>query len=259
MTARGPRPDQPRVTPVNATARIARIVEQVFSSLTNIHTTFLGLAQSTHGGSLSRDVVAQVRPALIDVLHQHGGLLGGTGLVLAPGALTDAPRWLEWWLDRPVPLPLRVNLHSDSAGFFDYTAAEWYREAQRSGHRWVAGPYVDYLATNEYVVTLTLPVHLNGGFLGVIGADLLASQFEDRVVNILARMPGHAVLVNRQRRVLASNTSTWLSGVLIDEPNACARRTGSAERASQYVESPIPNLPWTLLHATMDDGSRLRT
>ena len=55
----------------------------------------------------------------------------------------------------------------------------------RSMSRRVAGPYVDYACTNEYAVTLSMPVPDGDDLLGVAAADVLVSSLETRVLPAL--------------------------------------------------------------------------
>ena len=44
------------------------------------------------------------------------------------------------------------------------------RAVQPTGERAITGPYVDYLCTDQYTLTFTAPLVVDGRFLGVAGA-----------------------------------------------------------------------------------------
>ena len=146
-------------------------------------------------------------------------LLAGAGVVFAPGALADAPRWLEWWRSVPggAPVFLDASLDPGDPDFYDYEAAEWFTTPRATGERWIAGPFVDHSGTNEHILTLTLPVIRDGAFLGVAGADIAVGAIEAVGGAALAAVDGEAALVNHRGRIIATNTAGRLVGTLWPE------------------------------------------
>jgi len=204
-----------------------------------------GAARSA-GRTLRRDDFAALRPAAESALRAHPGLAAGAGVVLAPGTLSDASRAIEWWwADRQGQIsPLHVDLDPESAEFYDYTTTEWYREPERTGQPFVAGPYVDFICTRQYTFTLAAPVRCAGRFIGVAGADILATQVERMVLPGLAALGRTAVLTSGHGRVIASNSPQILPGSPL----------GRHPLAADLVAVPGPagrpaatRLPWTLL------------
>jgi hypothetical protein len=94
-----------------------------------------------------------------------------------------------------------VNLDPAAPDFYDYTTTAWYgTDAPR-----LSGPYVDYACTNQYAITMSLPVHGPGGFLGVAAADVLVSSLERRVAPALGALGRPVALTNAHGRVIASS------------------------------------------------------
>jgi hypothetical protein len=176
-----------------------------------------------------------------DLLRRHPDLAAGAGVVLAPATLADLPRCIEWWWADPGadPAQLQVDLDPASVEFYDYTTTEWYRAPERTGLPSVAGPYVDYICTHQYTITLSVPIRCAGRFVGVAGADILAGQVERLALPGLCRLGRTAVLVSGNGRVLASNTAAVLPGVPASRQASCARLVP--------VAGPGGVLPWTLL------------
>jgi hypothetical protein len=206
------------------------------------------------GRPLLRDDLLELQPRIAAVLAHHEGFVAGAGVVLAPDALHDAPRWIEWWwADRGAGLErLAVDLDPESAEFYDYTTEEWYREPRRTGRPGIAGPYVDYICTHEYTFTLSVPLRQDGRFTGVAGADILAAQVERAVVPGLSRLRRVAVLTARNGRVIASNSPRFLPGTVLGreardgelvEVSGC----GGGDVPRQGTGSPVASLPWSLL------------
>ncbi len=157
----------------------------------------------------------------------------GLGVILEPGTLASHPLRLEWWQRVPGsddPVPLEVDLHPDSLGFYDYVAADWFAVPRRTRARHVVGPYVDVHGTDGYMLTFTMPMEVAGRFVGVAGADVPVTRFESMVLGRLG--DDDAVLVNAEGRVVLSTSSRWITGCLLPEHrpdgSPAARRTVGA-------------------------------
>jgi methyl-accepting chemotaxis protein-like sensor len=192
-------------------------LEQVFDALDGLAGGLLELAAAarTSDQPLHRDGLASLRPAILEVLAAHEGLVAGAGVITAPDLLTDAPRWLEWWWTTASGMPeaLRVNLDPAAPDFYDYTAADWYATPERTRAPRVAGPYVDYACTNEYAITLSTPVCAADDVLGMAAADVLVSSLEAKVLPVLACIGRPVALASADGRVIASNSPRLAPGV----------------------------------------------
>lgn len=163
-------------------------------------------------------------------------LLTGAGFVAGPGILADAEWHLAWWL-RDQPGPRRLATVDDPAHeqFRDYTALEWWRVPARSGTRHLAGPYVDYLCTDDYAVTITTPVRVGEEMVGLVGIDALVDRLERELLPILRAGGPDTSLVNTSGRVVTSTDASR-------EPGSILRLEGltdavAASRASGAVVS----------------------
>jgi Cache domain len=208
-------------------ADITAAIGRVLGSVTEVGAAMTALAAAARAGRdpLRRADLAALRPLVAQVLARHRGFAAGAGVVLAPGALTDAARCIDWWwADRGTgPGHLEVDLDPASAEFYDYTSTEWYREPARTGQPCVAGPYVDYICTHEYTFTVSVPVTDEGRFLGVAGADILAGEVERMLLpklSLLGLSGRPAVLVSGNGRVIASSTARILPGTVLRPPTA---------------------------------------
>jgi hypothetical protein len=171
-----------------------------------------------------------VEPLAASTLASHPVV--GAGFVVNPGSLTDRDLYLAWWqgeeqqplAERGVPIGHHV---------FDYTRHEWFRTPLLTGARHVTGPYVDYVCTDEYVLTATVPVLVGGRMVGVAGADTRLETFEQLMRQPL-RGAGDVVLVNTHDRCVVAADPLLRSGQKVD-PTAYA-----ATRA-------LPGLPFRVL------------
>jgi hypothetical protein len=188
----------------------------VFAELRPLAERFRGLA-ADRGPALARDDLAALRPDVAALLAGHRPLVAGAGVVVAPGLLADREHWLEWWWSGPngAPQPLRVNLDPTAPDFFDYTTADWWTTPERTAGPHVSGPYVDHACTNEYAVTLVLPVHEDTRLLGIAAADLPVARLERAV---LPGLPDDAALVTAAGRVVVSSSPRLAPGLLVPPP-----------------------------------------
>ena len=137
----------------------------------------------------------------------------GAGYVAARGALSDEQLYLAWWQGDDQPL----LAESDAPGTgdpLDYTRHPWFRTPERTGQPYVTGPYVDFVCTDEYVMTSTAPVMSRGAMVGVVGADTLVETLESLLLPALRS--ADATLVNDQGRTVISADPHLATGNLLD-------------------------------------------
>jgi hypothetical protein len=145
-------------------------------------------------------------------------LVVGSGLIAHPDLITDAPWHLAWWTagaDGRIA-PLRVESDPARDGFRDYTLLEWWAVPWRTGRRHITGPYVDYLCTDAYTLTFTVPVHgPDGSMAAVVGSDVYVARAERLLLPSLRAGGRPATVANTAGRVVVSTFSTHLTGSLV--------------------------------------------
>ncbi|MFC8507586.1 cache domain-containing protein [Streptomyces sp. NPDC057411] len=202
--------------------RVRETLEDVFAAVTATRVDTAALLGSPGRRPVSADLAA-LRPGLHGRLATQD-LVSGVGFVAAPGLLADVPAWLEWWQRGPDGgvRPLLLDLDPAHSAYSDYTHWDWYALPRETGQRAVAGPYVDYLCSDEYSLTLSAPVHVEGRFVGVAAADVYLRHFEAAVLPVLQALPDPARLVNARGRVAASTDPCHLAGSLTKGPDFAA-------------------------------------
>ena len=115
----------------------------------------------------------------------------------------------------------------------------WYHVPRDTGHRHVTGPYVDYLCTDDYTLTFTVPVTDGGRFVGVAGADVRVLTFEQAVMPSLRSGPKGTAVVNAQGRVVLSNSVRHISGTLVRDPDVAGLWTTGDRRLHRIDDLPL--------------------
>lgn len=191
-------------------AAVSQVLEPTYRQLESLAAT-VAESHPSAGGWTERQL-APVADATVAMIAEDP-ITVGFGYVAAPGDVDGKERFLAWWQRSGDQVSrLRLNFDPTSIDVYDYLEMEWFQLA-RDGQRRVAyGPYVDYSGAGLYVVTATVPVHIDGRFVGVVGADLLVEELERRLVAVLQSVAEDAVVVSGERRVIAANTPRWVVG-----------------------------------------------
>ncbi|MFF4018912.1 cache domain-containing protein [Streptomyces sp. NPDC001843] len=235
-------------------AQVARWLEAVFDSVaeTCADTAALLGRVAAEGHRPATADLAALRPGL-HLRLTRDELVSGVGFIAAPGLLTDVPAWLEWWQTSAEGdlRPLLPDLDPDRSAYSDYTHWDWFALPRDTGRRAVSGPYVDYLCSDEYSLTLSAPVRVAGRFAGVAAADVYLRHFEAAVLPLLRRLPGPSHLVNARGRVAASADPAHLAGSLTRGPDFTAvLERGRAQTYGATRLVPCRGVPLVLVVAT---------
>jgi len=116
------------------------------------------------------------------------------------------------------PQQLHLGLEPD----YDYTDMEWYASAKESGESQWSEPYFDKGGGNRMMTTFAIPiVDDNGGFAGVMTADVALDNFVSRIAELRPYPDSYTVVASR-------------NGTIISHPdsNAILRQTLSARADS---------------------------
>jgi hypothetical protein len=178
------------------------------------------------GAPSVRDLDGLVERLVVPTLTADAALVIGAGFVASPGFLPDAPWHLAWWLGHantfgagpagPSLRRLAAVEDAQSESFRDYTTLEWWRVPAATDAPHITGPYVDYLCTDDYTLTLTAPAHdADGRMIGVVGADLYVNDIERILLPAVRRAGRRAVLVNAAGRVVVASDGSRATGTLL--------------------------------------------
>ncbi len=176
------------------------------------HAGRLGEAIRAHGpeGLTASRIDDLVEPHARALFDHPGERIYGAGFIATVDLLTDASSHLAWWQGaerRKLVFPAQ----SVKQGI-DYRELEWFRVPLLTGKPHVAGPYVDYLCSDEYTMTAAAPVTVDGTFVGVAGLDVLIEMIERRLTPPLRALAAPLLLVNGVNRVLVSTDARYSAG-----------------------------------------------
>lgn len=168
------------------------------------------LRQQLRGGPMSgAQLAALVEPEAHAILDASDRPLYGAGYCASESVVSEGNP-LAWW-QGPERSLLASSTFGPGQAAIDLVRLEWYRVPLATGERHVAGPFVDYLCSNEITITSSIPVMLDGGFAGVVCADVLVSSLEGVLLPSVAELP-EATLVNAGGRVVVSSDPGYETG-----------------------------------------------
>ena len=150
----------------------------------------------------------------------------GAGFVAADQAVADAAWHMAWWQGETME---RLVLPALASASDAYMRREWFTKPMESGLPHVTGPYVDFLCTDEYTMTMTVPVAAAGRRVGVAGADVFVESLEPVLLPALKKLHPAAALVNHVGRVVVSADAQLAAGTLL-APGAVPAAPGGRPR-----------------------------
>lgn len=138
----------------------------------------------------------------------------GAGAIFSPEVVSDGAHVLEWWVAQPDSPPTRLVLDLTPGGprYYDYEKLPFFTTALATGRQTIWGPYVDYLGSDEYILTHTTPIAVAGRLAAVVGYDMRIRDLEAAIMPALRSIPGDAALLNASGRVVIGNSGRYLVG-----------------------------------------------
>jgi len=143
------------------------------------------------------------------LLEQTDRPLYGAGFCASDAIVTEGNP-LAWW-QGPDRQLLASSTFGPGQAAIDLERLEWFRLPAETRKRHIAGPFVDYLCSNEITLTAAIPVELGEQFVGVLCADVLVASLEAILLPLLAEHDG-AALVNSGGRVVVSAHPSYETG-----------------------------------------------
>ncbi len=164
------------------------------------------LARGTLTGAQLTSMIEQEAHAVLESTDRplYGAGFCGTDAIVTEG------NPLAWW-QGPDRSLLASSTFGPGQAAIDLQRLEWFRVPAETLKGHIAGPFVDYLCSNEITLTTSIPVLLEDKFVGVICADVLVASLEDLLLPLLSRLEG-AALVNSNGCVVVSANPGYETG-----------------------------------------------
>jgi hypothetical protein len=185
------------MTPIDCVAQVEQHFGPIVTELERVRDEVAALFET--GPVTTASLRERLEPGSLEFLR-NPNLIGG-GFVAAPGVLSDRRLYLVWWQGEERDFLGDADAPGTGEAI-DYTRQPWYRSPERTGELTLVGPYVDFVCTDEYVMTTTMPVYAGGRMVGVAGADTLVETLETMLLPGL-REAG-ATLVNGHGKAIVS-------------------------------------------------------
>jgi hypothetical protein len=191
---------------------VAALVEHELAPVTALARAYEETISPDRIGHLDEDEIAATVAALSEEFAATEALVG-LGFAAGPSAMVAGVNCLFWLLKSAHGVRrLALNLQPGDPDQYDYHSSEWFSGAETLGTPSIYGPYLDYSGAGLLVHTAAVPISIGGTFVGVAGGDLLADTVELRLTRLLRGIDGDAVVVTRDRVVIAATGSRWLPG-----------------------------------------------
>lgn len=196
-----------------AARRIEATLDDVFAAADALRQGVEAIWERAGDRPVTPEDLAELQPMVSATLAEQPHL-SGCGFVAELGVVAGTRRFWEWWVPstegaRPRPLVLRTS--NDDTTSYAYESMAWFAGA-RSGGRTVVGPYLDFDGADRFVITCAEPVTHQGSFIGITGADVLVSLLEPIFLGHLSGLGHTGVLINRDARVVTSNSPEFVPG-----------------------------------------------
>lgn len=190
--------------------------------------------------SITAKEIADLESLATEFLDAHSFAVG-SGVIFSMDAIKNKDGGLEWWTQREHSIEkLEFDLEPGGERFYDYQNMPFFASASRTGAPASWGPYVDYLGLDEYILTHSAPIQLQGKFAGIAGCDIRIRAMEDIFMPALRAIPGDAALLNSSGRVVVGNSGAYLVG----------ERLRSTPSDKTIIPIDVPHLGFSLLYGS---------
>ncbi|EMQ97890.1 cache domain-containing protein [Paeniglutamicibacter gangotriensis] len=204
-------PSQPAVVALRSIAKWFNDASADTYALASAVSDLFTLGQAA-GAPVGKNDLARLKLLACEFLKDHPFTVG-SGATFASARIGEGHGLLEWWSPGSQGAEkLQFDLDPDGERFYDYERLPFFTTAERTGEETIWGPYVDYLGSDEYILTHTAPFYIHGEFAGVAGYDVTVRVLEDIFLPMMRSIPGDAALLNASNRVIIGNSGAYLVG-----------------------------------------------
>ncbi|WP_369745675.1 cache domain-containing protein [Paenarthrobacter sp. AMU7] len=208
------------LTPVQAVAELDAIVAGIESRIAQWAATTSEWLTGLTGKATGTGLDKFIRPSVELLIKDPDISAAGAGFIANVGLLGPDRSYISWWQGTDMERVDALANFSPTAAS-RYVKTDWFRIPIETGRGYVTGPYVDFLCTDEYVLTFTHPVRAEGAeqFGGIVGMDMTLEWLERRGLPLLQLIGDRATLVDGEGRSIVSAASHIRAGDLVSSPD----------------------------------------
>jgi hypothetical protein len=173
-------------------------------------------------GPFDDDQLVAMRDLAVGLLSRRT-MADGAGFIFDPHRIAIPEQLIQWQVRSQEDgfEPYGFVYDTDSTEYYDFMRLPWFETPRRTGEPTMAGPYLDYLGVDDYVLTATVPIVAGGVFVGVSGVDIQVSLLERIMLSRCRGLRVPVALVTPEDRIVCSNSAHYLPGDrLPQEPEA---------------------------------------
>ncbi|HEY4616203.1 MAG TPA: hypothetical protein VIG75_12140 [Citricoccus sp.] len=213
-------------------ASLAADFDDLYADLDRMATAIRS-AVVPEGSSALPDTVGPFDDEQLVAMREHAvGLLSRRAMADGAGFIFNADRiavheQLIQWQVRSQDggfEPYGFVYDADSTEYYDFMRLPWFETPRRTGTPTLAGPYLDYLGVDEYVLTATVPMISGELFIGVSGADIQVSDLERIMLGRCRGLHIPVALVTAEDRIVCSTSAHYLPGDRLPETPEAGHR-----------------------------------
>ncbi|WP_203336443.1 cache domain-containing protein [Nocardioides limicola] len=168
------------------------------------------LGDALRAGRLTAErIESLIQPAAHEAIDQS--FIFGAGFIVDTEVLVGGGSPLAWW-QGPEKSRLASTSEFADRGYIEYQRLEWFRVPRETRRTHVTGPYVDYLCSTELTLTTSMPLTLDGVFVGVSCIDVLVESLEPALTLASDAAGADVSVVNADGRVVLSTSPRWATG-----------------------------------------------
>ncbi|CAN5670928.1 hypothetical protein BH11ACT6_BH11ACT6_26310 [soil metagenome] len=186
-----------------------------------IDDTVAALQLIAHDAKLSGDAEPKAISYFVDATYRlleqrdEDDVLAGAGYAVDAQAQRCAPAMI-WWVRRGGALVERSHsVDPDADSFYDYASLRWFKAAKLDRRPTLSGPFIDTWGSDDYTVSVSVPVEVGSESWGILAADVDVRRFIDTLAADLREMRAPVALVNEADRVVVSTIPSLSTGLPI--------------------------------------------
>lgn len=200
---------------------IAERYNRLLGSLRVIGISYVALLEPRFGaaelGPFDHGDLVRMRDLSYMVLDSHPEVQGA-GIVFDVDRVAASDQTIQWHVRADGGYePYGFVYDARSSEFYDFIQLPWFSVPQTEKRATLAGPYLDFLGVDEYIITLATPVIIGHRFAGTAAADLEVRAVERRFLELVRDIDADLALTNLEGRIICANSSRFLPGETVDE------------------------------------------